>query len=112
VARPEKPAARAWVRLFVGVGEKDGVGPGDLLGAISGEASLEGSKVGKIEIRDTFSLVEVLPPVAEKIIRGLNGTTIRGRAVRVDHDRGSPRGRGGAGPKPRRKPRGNAPSGP
>lgn len=105
------PPPKAWVRLFVGVGEKDGVGPGDLLGAIAGEAGVEGSQVGKIEIRDTFSLVEVLPPVAEKIIRGLNGTTIRGRAVRVDHDRGSPRGRGGAGPKPRRKPRGNAPSG-
>jgi hypothetical protein len=52
--------------------------------------------------------VEVLPAVAEKIIRGLNGTTIRGRAVRVDHDRGGPRGRSapGAGARPRRKPKG------
>jgi ATP-dependent RNA helicase DeaD len=101
------PPPKAWIRLFVGVGEKDGVGPGDLLGAIAGEAGVEGSQVGKIEIRDTFSLVEVLPPVAEKIIRSLNGTTIRGRAVRVDHDRGSPRGRSGSGPRPRRKPKGD-----
>jgi len=99
------PPPKAWVRLFVGVGEKDGVGPGDLLGAIAGEAGVEGSQVGKIEIRDTFSLVEVLPPVADRIIRGLNGTTIRGRAVRVDHDRGGPsRSRGRPSPKPRRKP--------
>jgi len=100
------PAPRAWVRLFVAVGEKDGVGPGDLLGAIAGEAGVEGSQVGKIEIKETYSLVEVLPNVADKIIRKLNGTTIRGRAVRVDHDRGSPRSRGGGGGRPRRKPRG------
>jgi ATP-dependent RNA helicase DeaD len=105
------PSPKAWIRLFVGVGEKDGVGPGDLLGAIAGEAGVEGSQVGKIEIRDTFSLVEVLPPVAEKIIRSLNGTTIRGRAVRVDHDRGGPRGRGGSGQKPRRRLKGDAPPG-
>lgn len=91
--RPGKPKPRAWVRLFVGVGERDGVGPGDLLGAISGEAGLEGSKVGKIEIRDTFSLVEVSPAEADQIIRALNGTTIRGRSARVDYDRGGPKGR-------------------
>jgi ATP-dependent RNA helicase DeaD len=86
------PPPKTWARLFVAVGEKDGVGPGDLLGAIAGEAGVEGSQVGKIEIRDTFSLVEVNPTVADKIIRRINGTSIRGRAVRVDHDRGSPRG--------------------
>jgi ATP-dependent RNA helicase DeaD len=97
------PPPKSWVRLFVGVGEKDGVGPGDLLGAITGEAALEGSQIGKIEIRDTFSLVEVSPASADRIIRAVNGTTIRGRAVRVDYDRGGPKGRpapggrGGAG---------------
>lgn len=104
------PAPKSWVRLFVGVGDKDGVGPGDLLGAISGEAGVEGSQVGKIEIRDTFSLVEVIPSVADKIIQGLNGTTVKGRAVRVDHDRGGPRGRGGGGSRSHRKPRGDHPS--
>jgi ATP-dependent RNA helicase DeaD len=87
------PPPKAWVRLFVGVGEKDGVGPGDLLGAITGEAALEGSQIGKIEIRDTFSLVEVSPASADRIIRAVNGTTIKGRAVRVDYDRGGPKGR-------------------
>ncbi|MGD2121663.1 MAG: DbpA RNA binding domain-containing protein, partial [Gemmatimonadota bacterium] len=83
------------------------VGPGDLLGAIAGEAGVEGSQVGKIEIRDNFSLVEVAPTVADKLIRHVNGTTIRGRAVRVDHDRGGPKGRPGPGSKPRRKLKGD-----
>ncbi len=91
------PPPKTWVRLFVAVGEKDGVGPGDLLGAIAGEAGVEGSQVGKIEIRDTFSLVEVMPAAGDLIIRSLNGTTIKGRAVRVDYDRGGTRGRPGPG---------------
>jgi ATP-dependent RNA helicase DeaD len=91
------PAPKTWVRLFVGVGEKEEIGPGDLLGAIAGEAGVEGSQVGKIEIRETFSLVEVNAGVAERVIKGLNGTTIRGRSVRCDYDRGGPAGRGGTG---------------
>jgi ATP-dependent RNA helicase DeaD len=87
------PQPKTWVRLFVGVGEKDGVGPGDLLGAITGEAGVDGSQIGKIEIRDTFSLVEVSPASADRIIRAVNGTTIKGRAVRADYDRGGPKGR-------------------
>ena len=101
------PPPRTWARLFVAVGERDGVGPGDLLGAIAGETGIEGSQVGKIEIRDTYSLVEVVSGVADTIIRKLNGTTIRGRAVRVDHDRGGPRNRRGGPPRSGRKPRRN-----
>jgi ATP-dependent RNA helicase DeaD len=104
------PPPKTWLRLFMAVGEKDGVGPGDLLGAIVGEAGVEGSQVGKIEIRETFSLVEVIPEVADKIIRSLNGTSIRGRSVRVDHDRGGPKGRGGPSPRHRRKPKGDLPA--
>jgi ATP-dependent RNA helicase DeaD len=77
----------AWVRLFISLGSRDQVGPGDLVGAITGEAGVEGSQVGKIEIKDTFSVVEVGDAVAEKVIRSLNGTTVRGRSVRVDFDR-------------------------
>jgi len=91
------PAPKTWVRLFVSVGEKEDIGPGDLLGAIAGEAGVEGSQVGKIEIRETFSLVEVIAGVADQVVRKVNGTTIRGRAVRVDYDRGGPGGRGGGG---------------
>jgi len=106
------PPPKTWVRLFVGVGEKEGIGPGDLLGAIAGEAGVEGSQVGKIEIRETFSLVEVNSAVADKVIRGLNGTTIRGRSVRCDYDRGGPSGRGGSGSRGGRSPgRGSGGSG-
>ncbi len=95
--RATGPAPKTWVRLFVGVGEKEEIGPGDLLGAIAGEAGVEGSQVGKIEIRETFSIVEVVSEVADRVIKGVNGTTIRGRSVRCDYDRGGPAGRAGGG---------------
>lgn len=88
----------AWVHLYVSVGEKDGAGPGDILGAIAGEAGIEGSRVGKIEVRDTYTKVEVDEAVAAEVVRAVNGTTISGRAARVDYDRGAP----GDGPKRRR----------
>ncbi|MFG1691443.1 DbpA RNA binding domain-containing protein [Gemmatimonadota bacterium] len=103
--RPETPT---WVRLFISVGSRDDVGPGDLLGAVTGESGIEGSRVGKIDIRDTFSIVEVEEAVGQTVIRGLNGKTLKGRSIRADYDRGAKRGGGGSrrsGP-PDRGPRG------
>lgn len=76
-----------WTRLFIKVGETDGVGPGDLVGAITGESDVVGSQIGKIDIRETYSLVEVEPDVADHVIRELSGSTIRGRTPEVRRDR-------------------------
>jgi ATP-dependent RNA helicase DeaD len=100
VQRP--PAPPSWVRIFLSVGEKDGVTTRDIVGAVTGEAGVQGTQVGKVEIRDTFARVEVDGSVAGKVVKALNGITIRGRAVRADYDRGTGRapgrtpGRGGA----------------
>jgi ATP-dependent RNA helicase DeaD len=85
------PPPPAFVRLFVSLGQRDNIRPGDLVGAIAGEASIAGDQVGRIDIRDTFSVVEVSAADADRVIRALNGTTLRGRSLRVDYDR-----RGGA----------------
>lgn len=90
VRAPTRPVD-AFVRLFLSIGSKDGVRPGDLLGAITGESGVEGSAIGKIEIRDSFSLIEVPGASADRVIRSLNGTTVRGRSVRADYDRQSAR---------------------
>jgi ATP-dependent RNA helicase DeaD len=85
--------------LFISVGERDGLRPGDLLGAITGEAGVDGREVGKIDIRESHSVVEVHDDVARKVIKALNGTTIKGRSVRADFDR--PRRGGGRPPRTR-----------
>jgi ATP-dependent RNA helicase DeaD len=100
-------SAPAYVRLFITLGEKDGIGKKDLVGAIIGESGIEGAQIGKIETKELHSLVEVEESVAEKVMRALNGTTIRGRAVRVDYDRakrGAGPARASRGPGPKSRP--------
>lgn len=77
----------AWAKLFLGIGERDGLQPGELLGAITGEAGVSGDTVGRIEIKESHTLVEVHDSVSQDVITALNGKTIRGRAVRADFDR-------------------------
>ncbi len=105
----EVPAA--WIKLFLSVGERDGLTVKDLVGAITGEAGIPGSTIGKIEIRESHSIVEVMEPVAKKVISAINGTTIRGRAVRADFDRPKQRlGGERRGPARGRPPRGFLPA--
>jgi ATP-dependent RNA helicase DeaD len=81
------PADGPWTRLFVGGGRKAGMRPGDLVGAITGEAGLTGSSVGAIQIADSYSLVEVPDAVADDIVRALSTATIKGRRLEVRRER-------------------------
>ena len=69
------------------LGTIEGITPSTLLGALAGESGVDGSAFGKIDIRETFSLVEVRASEANKVIKTVNGVTIRGRSTRVDYDR-------------------------
>jgi hypothetical protein len=73
--------------LYFGVGRRDEAQPGDLVGAITGEAEIAGGQVGKIEIMGNFSLVEIDSQVADEVVARLDGATIRGRTVPVRLDR-------------------------
>lgn len=85
---PAAPApSPSYVRLFIGVGSRDGIVPSDLVGAITGEAQVKGAQIGRIEIRDTFSIVEVESEIAPRVIQAVNGITLKGRSVRADFDR-------------------------
>jgi ATP-dependent RNA helicase DeaD len=79
--------ARDVARLYVALGRKAGVRPGDLVGAIANEAGIDSRDIGAIEIADRFSLVEVPDDAAEGIIQALRGTTIRGKRVMARRDR-------------------------
>ena len=78
-------------RLFIGAGREAGIRPGDLVGAITGEAGISSQELGAIEIADRFSLVEVPASKANDIMAALKATTIRGRKVNVRRDREAPR---------------------
>ena len=74
-------------RLFIGAGRQAGIRPGDLVGAITGEAGVESRALGAIEIADKFSLIDVPDALADGIIAALKATTIRGKKVSVRRER-------------------------
>ena len=100
--KPSVP--ESWVRLFVSAGQRDELGPGEILGALTSQSGVPGGRVGRIDVRESHSLIEVREADAPKVIAGMNGTTLGGRSLRVDYDRakerrpGGPKGRPGAKP--------------
>ena len=88
-AAAERPAAPApsWVKVFVGVGKKDGAAAKDLVGALIREAGLAREDLGRIEVRETFSLADVASHAADQAIQRLAGATIRGRRVQARRER-------------------------
>jgi len=89
--RPDAGTGEEIAMLLVGAGREAGIRPGDLVGAITGEAGINSRELGAIQIADRFSLVEVPAARAEEIIAALKATTIRGRKVPVRRDRDAAR---------------------
>ena len=105
---PSSPGSDdGFTKLFVSLGSRDGMRVGDLVGAILGETGIDSGSIGKIDLRENFSRVEIAGDQVDRVISSMNGTTIRGRSVRVDLDR-SERGGGRPGGPSRggRRPRG------
>jgi ATP-independent RNA helicase DbpA len=66
--------------LKIGGGRKQKVRPGDILGALTGEAGgLPGTDVGKIEIHDNFSYVAVSSSVSKAALKSLSTGNIKGK---------------------------------
>ncbi|MDR0483088.1 MAG: DEAD/DEAH box helicase [Cellulomonadaceae bacterium] len=79
-------------RYRVSVGHKDGVNPGGIVGAITGEGGLSGADIGKIDIFPTFSLVDVLVPLDKDQMKRIAKAPVAGRALRITPDKGAPTG--------------------
>jgi ATP-independent RNA helicase DbpA len=85
-AASAKPAAQNadMVTLFIAGGRKDKVRPGDILGALTGEAGgFAGTDIGKIEIHDHFAYVAVAKHVAKAAVDSLSKGRIKGRRFKV-----------------------------
>ncbi len=69
------------VTLNIAGGRKDKLRPGDILGALTGDAGIPGAMVGKIDIFDIQAYVAVDRDVASQAMKGLG--KIKGRAFKV-----------------------------
>ncbi|MFC5408140.1 DEAD/DEAH box helicase [Larkinella bovis] len=71
-------------RLFVSVGRRDFIRPGDIVGAIAGEANIPGSTIGHIDIFDKHTYVDVPRDFANRVVDVMEGNTIKGKRVQVE----------------------------
>lgn len=70
--------------IHISGGRKDKVRPGDILGALTGEAGgLQGTDIGKIEIHDRYAYVAVSLALSSDAIRSLNNGKIKGRRFKA-----------------------------
>jgi ATP-dependent RNA helicase DeaD len=85
------PDIPATAKIYVGVGKKDGATANDLVAVLTKELRVERGKIGRIELREAYSLIEIPAQDAEKVALALNGVTIRRRRVTARVDRGPSR---------------------
>jgi len=75
-------------RWRVAVGHRDGVQPGALVGALTGEGGLTGKDVGKIDIFGSFSLVDIPGGLTPDALDRLGRARVAGRPLRIRMDSG------------------------
>ncbi len=80
-------------RYRVEVGHRDGVQPGAIVGAITGEGGLRGQDLGKIDIFPSFSLVEISRELSPETARRIGAARVAGRPLRIRPDTGPRRAR-------------------
>ncbi len=85
--RPGQKGARSSARggtvgtgfIYLGLGRKAGIRPGDLVGMIANESKLSGREIGPIKITEQFSIVGVPETRVDDVISSLRGTLLKGK---------------------------------
>ncbi|WP_202842747.1 DEAD/DEAH box helicase [Luteimonas saliphila] len=107
--RPERAARSgtdtgfAMETFRIEVGHAHGVQPGNIVGAIANEAELESRYIGRIDIRDDHSLVDLPEGMPREILELLKKVWVSGQQLKIrradDDSRAAPRRRpGGTAP--------------
>ncbi len=77
-------AEEGMVRLFINIGKKQNVKPGDVLGAIAGESGMPGRLVGAIDMFDKYTFVEVPREYGREVLDAMKSAKIKGKSVSVE----------------------------
>jgi ATP-dependent RNA helicase DeaD len=105
------PAQASTGKIWVGIGKNDGATAADFVGTMTKELRIDRASIGRIELKDSFSLIEVPAAEVDRIAGALNGITIRRRRLVARADRGQTRDRPGSRDRtgPRKPPTGSRP---
>lgn len=81
--RAPMPLAEGRVRCRTALGARDGIAAKNLLGAILNEGGLAREAIGRIQIRETFSLVELPEEGLERLLGKLKDTRVAGKSLKL-----------------------------
>ncbi len=77
-------AEAGMVRLFINIGKKQRITPGNILGAIAGESGIQGNLVGSIDMFDNYTFVEVPKDVAGDVLLAMKNVKIKGKTIHIE----------------------------
>ncbi|MFL0750030.1 MAG: DEAD/DEAH box helicase [Prochlorococcus sp.] len=81
--RASRPPEDDMDRFRVEVGHRDRVKPGNLVGAIANESGLEGRMIGRIQIFDSYSLVDLPKGMPEDVFNDLKRLKVMNRELHI-----------------------------
>jgi len=72
------------VKLWMNLGNKNGIRPGDVVGAIAGESGIPGRAIGEIDIRSDHTYVDVAEQHVKNVLNASEGKyRLRGKPVKL-----------------------------
>lgn len=77
-------AEQGMVRLFINVGRAQNIQARDVIGAIAGETGIQGKLIGKIDIYEKFTFVEVPKESARIVLDIMKNNTIKGKKINIE----------------------------
>lgn len=83
MASPMKPLEAEMVTLCIDGGRKAKIRPGDILGALTGDAGLTAADVGKIDMFPIHAYVAIRKAAAKKAYKQLQEGKIKGKSCKV-----------------------------
>ncbi|GAB2615678.1 DEAD/DEAH box helicase [Novilysobacter erysipheiresistens] len=94
------PAGDVGMETFrIEVGHSHGVQPGNIVGAIANEADLESRYIGRIDIRDDYSLVDLPEGMPRELMEHLKRVYVAGQPLRIRHAEAGDTAGGRSGPR-------------
>jgi ATP-dependent RNA helicase DeaD len=86
--RPMGPPEDHMERFRVEVGWRDRIKPGNIVGAIANEAGLNGRSIGRIQIFDTHSTVDLPKGMPDEVFQGLRQLRVMNKALQISRLQG------------------------
>lgn len=88
---------------WVAVGHQQGVKPGNLVGAITNEAGLSSDQIGRVVIKERFSLIDLPQDLSDEVLQHLKKVKVAGTELAIRPDRGIGENTSRSGPPHKRR---------